>query len=331
MSIQVYEGATLDCLRENPIEILRKMLLIRIFEEKVEELFLVKGMLIGPAHLYLGQEAIAVGICSNLKKEDIVITTYRGHGHAIAKGVSIKKIMAELFGKKTGTCKGLGGSMHVAIDVENGILYATAIVGSGIPIAAGIALANKYQGKNLVTVCFFGDGAVNTGAFHEGLNIAALWKLPVIFVCENNLYAMSTHISRSLSSKSIAERASSYNMDVFIVDGNDVLSVYKLARELVEKVRNGIGPFFIEARTYKMKGHGVYDPALYRDKEEVKRWLERDPIKLFKEKLIKENIITEREFENLRSEIVKEVEESIDFAIKSDYLDFNELYNLVWV
>ncbi len=331
MSIQIYEGASLNSLKEDSVEILKKMLLIRIFEEKVEELFLVKGMLIGPSHLYLGQEAIAVGFCSNLKKEDILVTTYRCHGHAIAKGVSIKKLMAELFGKKTGTCKGLGGSMHAAIDVENGVLYATAIVGSGIPIAAGIALANKYQNKKLVTVCFFGDGAVNTGAFHEGLNIAALWRLPVIFVCENNFYAMSTHISKSMSSKSIAERASSYNIDVFIVDGNDVISVYNLANELIEKVRNGIGPFFVEARTYRMKGHGVYDPGLYRDKEEVKRWLERDPIKIYKDRLIKENILTEKDFEEIKLKITQEVEESIEFAVKSDYLDFNDLYNLVWV
>lgn len=329
MAIEAIESASLKSVKD-PIFLLRKMIEIRKFEEKIEELFLVKGILIGPAHLYLGQEAIATGVCANLRKEDIVVTTYRCHGHAIAKGVSIKKLMAEMFGKKTGTCKGLGGSMHAAISLEDGIMLATAIVGSGIPIAAGIALANKYSNKDIVTVCFFGDGAVNTGAFHEGMNIACLWKLPLLLVCENNFYAMSTHISRSLSSKSIADRAASYNCGVFIVDGNDVLAVYEATRKAIDMIRKGSGPVFIEARTYKMKGHGVYDEGKYRDPNEVMKWLERDPIKIYKNKLIEEGMIKEAEVKKIEEEITKEIEEAVEFAMKSEVLDFKELYNLVW-
>jgi len=320
----------LNELDVEPINLLKKMLQIRKFEEKIEELFLVKGTLIGPAHLYLGQEAIAVGICSALKKDDYVITSYRCHGHAIAKGVNIKKLMAEMFGKETGTCKGLGGSMHAAISPEDGLIYATAIVGSQIPIAAGLALSNKYLNRKIATVCFFGDGAVNTGAFHEGMNLASLWKLPVLYVCENNLYAEFTHITRSLSSKSIAERAASYNMKVFIVDGNDVISVYKVAKDCIEKIRNLNGPIFIEARTYRMKGHGVYDQAKYRDPNEVNEWLQRDPIRIFKEKLIKEKLLDEEGYKKLEREVINEVEDAVRFTEESKVLEFNELEKLVY-
>lgn len=330
MEIKTVQSASIKELDVDPINVLRKMLEIRKFEEKIEELFLVKGTLIGPAHLYLGQEAIAVGVCSALNKEDYVITSYRCHGHAIAKGVSIKKLMAEMFGKKTGTCKGLGGSMHAAISLEDGLIYATAIVGSQIPIAAGLALANKYLDKKIATVCFFGDGATNTGAFHEGMNLASLWKLPVIYVCENNMYAEFTHITRSLSSRSIAERAASYNMKVMIVDGNDVLSVYKAAKEAVSEVRNLQGPIFIEARTYRMKGHGVYDQAKYRDPKEVEEWLKKDPIKMFKNRLINEGIINEKDYEKIEKEVNENIEEAVKFATESETLNFDELYKLVY-
>ncbi|MFP3190091.1 MAG: thiamine pyrophosphate-dependent dehydrogenase E1 component subunit alpha [Thermoproteota archaeon] len=331
MEIRKVQGASLSEIDTDPLKLLRKMVEIRKFEEKIEELFLVKGTLIGPAHLYLGQEAVAVGICSTLSKEDYVITSYRCHGHAIAKGVSLKKLMAEMFGKKTGTCKGLGGSMHAAISLEDGLVYATAIVGSQIPIAAGLALANKYLNKKIATVCFFGDGATNTGAFHEGINLASLWKLPVLYVCENNLYAEFTHITRSLSSRSVAERASSYNMKVIVVDGNDVVSVYKAAKEAVTEIRNLNGPIFIEARTYRMKGHGVYDQAKYRDPKEVEEWLKRDPIKIFKKRLIEEGIMDEKDYERIENEVTKEIEEAVNFAFESELLNFEELYKLVYV
>ncbi|HLI46725.1 MAG TPA: thiamine pyrophosphate-dependent dehydrogenase E1 component subunit alpha, partial [Geobacterales bacterium] len=237
--------------------------------------------------------------------------------------------MAEMFGKKTGTCKGLGGSMHAAISVENGIILATAIVGSGIPIAAGIAMANKYLGKDIITTCFFGDGAVNTGAFHEGMNAAALWKLPILFVCENNLYAMSTHITRSLSSKSIADRAHAYNMEVLIADGNDVLSVYNATKEAIDMIRKGNCPVFIEARTYKMKGHGVYDEGKYRDPNEVAKWLERDPIKIYKNKLFEAKLIDEETIKKMERDISAEIEDAVQQAMKDEVLDFQELYKLV--
>src|SRR5208282_1135866 len=248
-------GLTKDLLRE----MLRKMLIIRKFEEKVEELFIVKGLLIGPSHLYLGQEAIAVGAMNALATDDLTVTTYRGHGHALAKGVPANLCMAELFGKSTGNCKGLGGSMHVAIYPKTGSLYATAIVGSGIPIAAGVGLGLKQKKSQNIVATFFGDGAVNTGAFHEGMNLIALWKLPVLLYCENNQYAMSTPVSKAVSSRSISERARAYNMETVVVNGNDVLSVYVATKDAAQRARTSSQPTFFECITYKMKGHGVYD------------------------------------------------------------------------
>jgi len=223
-------GLTKEKLRD----MLRKMLIIRKFEEKVEELFIVKGLLIGPSHLYLGQESIAVGAMMALHPEDLTVTTYRGHGHALAKDVPANLCMAELFGKSTGNCKGLGGSMHVAIYPKTGSLYATAIVGSGIPITAGVGLGLKQRGSKQIAATFFGDGACNTGAFHEGMNLIALWKLPVLLFCENNQYAMSTPVKLAVSSPSIAERARSYGMETMVVSGNDVVAVYVAAKSAAE-------------------------------------------------------------------------------------------------
>ncbi len=250
---------------------LRKMVLLRKFEEKIEELFLVKGALIGPSHLYLGQEAIAVGAMTALDPNDLTVTTYRGHGHALAKDVPPNLCMAELFGKSTGNCKGLGGSMHVAIYPKTGSLYATAIVGSGIPIAAGVGFGLKHKKSQNIVATFFGDGAVNTGAFHEGMNLIALWKLPVLLYCENNQYAMSTPVSKAVSSRSIAERARAYNMETVVVNGNDVLSVYVATKDAAKRARTSSHPTFFECITYKMKGHGVYDKGEYRPREEVEK------------------------------------------------------------
>jgi len=311
---------------EKALNIYKKMVEIRKFEEKVEELFLVKGILSGPSHLYLGQEAVATGVLSALRREDLMVTTYRCHGHALAKGIDMKLVMAELFGKATGTCKGLGGSMHASIYPELGSIYATAIVGSGIPIAVGLAYSLKYQGKDNLVVCFFGDGAVNTGAFHEGMNLASLWKVPLLLVCENNFYAMSTRVDKAVSSSSIAQRALSYNMETLVVDGNDVLSVYAATKVAEEFIRRGDGPFFLECRTYRMKGHGVYDKAEYRPKEEVEEWLRRDPIKLYKEKLPFKG----EDLEKIEEEVKREVEEAVDFALRSPVLDFDELQNYVY-
>jgi TPP-dependent pyruvate/acetoin dehydrogenase alpha subunit len=316
--------------RETLHHMLWKMLLLRKFEEKVEELFLVKGLLIGPSHLYLGQEAIAVGAMMALEPTDLTVTTYRGHGHALAKDVPAKLCMAELFGKSSGNCKGLGGSMHVAIYPKTHSMYATAIVGSGIPITAGVGLGLKLQKSKSIVATFFGDGAVNTGAFHEGLNMIALWKLPVLLFCENNQYAMSTPVRKAVSSSSIAERARAYGLQTMVVDGNDVASVYVASKAAAENARNNFGPVFLECMTYKMKGHGVYDKGDYRPKEEVAKWLERDPIKVFKKRLLDAGLITQAQIDEAESATRHEIEESVAFATQGSPLPFDEITKYVY-
>jgi len=316
--------------KEFLLRVLRRMIEIRRFEERVERLFLQEGALIGPSHLYLGQEAVAAGAIAALKDDDLITSTYRGHGHAIAKGVPMKPLMAELFGKITGTCKGLGGSMHVAICPERGSVYATAIVGSGIPIATGIGLALRREGKSRVAMTFFGDGASNTGAFHEGLNLASVWKVPVIFVCENNLYAMSTRADYAVAAESVAARAQAYKMRGMVADGNDAVAIYLAAKEAIDLARNGQGPTLLECMTYKLHGHGVYDKGDYRPKEEVEAWLKRDPINQLEAKLLKANLTTQADFEQIEKEVAAEVEESITFAKVSPVLPFDELPKLVY-
>lgn len=311
-------------------EMLRKMLLLRKFEEKVEELFMVKGLLIGPSHLYLGQEAIAVGAMMALHPDDLTVTTYRGHGHALAKNVPAKLCMAELFGKSTGNCKGLGGSMHVAIYPKTGSLYATAIVGSGIPITAGVGLGLKQQKSRKIAATFFGDGACNTGAFHEGVNLIALWRLPVLLFCENNKYAMSTPVEKAVSSPSIAERAHAYGMETTVVNGNDAVSVYVAAKEAAERARKLAEPTFIECVTYKMKGHGVYDKGDYRPKEEVAKWMEKDPILTFKNRMLQQGLITQNEIEKMETTVGREIEDAVVFAMHSPVLPFEEINRYVY-
>ena len=329
--VEADEYAKHGLSRQKLLRMLRKMIEIRRFEERVERLFLQEGALIGPSHLYLGQEAVAAGAIGALNDDDLITTTYRGHGHAIAKGVPLKMLMAELFGKATGTCKGLGGSMHVAIYPETGSVYATAIVGSGIPIAAGIALALHQAGKRQVVMTFFGDGASNTGAFHEGMNLAAVWKLPVIFVCENNLYAMSTRADQAVAAESVAARAEAYRMRSIVVDGNDAAAVFLGAKEAIENARAGQGPTLLECMTYKLKGHGVYDKAEYRPKEEVEQWLKRDPINGLQAKLLKANLTTPAEIDQVEKEVVAAVEESVTFAKSSPVLPFQDLAKYVYV
>jgi TPP-dependent pyruvate/acetoin dehydrogenase alpha subunit len=317
--------------RERLLSVLRKMIEIRRFEERVERLFLQEGALIGPSHLYLGEEAVAAGAILALNDDDLISSTYRGHGHAIAKGVPLKLLMAELFGKATGTCKGLGGSMHVAICPEKGSMYATAIVGSGIPIATGVGLALQREGKRRVAMTFFGDGASNTGAFHEGINLASVWKVPVIFVCENNLYAMSTRADYAVAAESVAARAQAYEMRGVTADGNDAVAVFLAAKEAIDLARNGQGPTLLECMTYKLKGHGVYDKGEYRPKEEIEEWLKRDPIKTLEAKLFEANLATQADFDQIEKEVVAEVEESVAFAKASPVLPFDELAKYVYV
>lgn len=323
-----FEHHGLTC--EKLLQMLQKMLLLRRFEEKVEELFIVKGALIGPSHLYLGQEAIAVGAMTALRPDDLSITTYRGHGHALAKDVPANLCMAELFGKSTGTCKGLGGSMHVAIYPKTGSLYATAIVGSGLPIAAGVGLGLKYKKTGQVVICFFGDGATNTGAFHEATNLIALWRLPVLLFCENNKYGMSTSVDRAVSSPSIAERGRSYGMETVVVNGNDVVSVFVATKAAAERARRGSEPTFLECVTYKTKGHGVYDKAEYRPKDEVESWLERDPIVSFENRLVKGKLATQADVESAEKQARQEVEDAVVFASQGSPVPFEDLKNYVY-
>jgi pyruvate dehydrogenase E1 component alpha subunit len=296
---------------------LQKMLEIRFFEERVFDLY-GQNLVPGTIHLYAGEEAVAVGVCSNLQNDDYITSTHRGHGHCIAKGADMNRIMAEILGKETGYCKGKGGSMHIA-DFNIGMLGATAVVGAGLPIAVGAGLSAKLKHTNQVTACFFGEGASNQGTFHESLNLAAAWDLPVIFVCENNLYAMGTRQSRIMKIANIADRATAYGMPGCIADGNDVLAVYETARAAVERARNGKGPTLIECKTYRHKGHSRVDPAKYRGKEEVQEWLQKDPIKKLKQRLLDDRIMTAEEISGIEKEAKAKIEASVKFALESPY------------
>jgi len=295
----------------------KRMLEIRFFEEKVFDLY-AQNLVPGTIHLYLGEEAVAVGVCSLLKKDDYITSTHRGHGHCIAKGAELKRTMAEILGKKTGYCKGKGGSMHIA-DFKIGMLGATAVVGAGLPIAVGAGLSAKLRKTDQVVACFFGEGASNQGTFHESINMASIWKLPVIFVCENNLYAMGTRQSRVMAIENVADRAVAYGIPGVVVDGNDVLAVYEATQKAVERARKGEGPTLIECKTYRHKGHSRVDPAKYRPKEEVEEWLAKDPIKCFKEKLLQTNTLTESEIQQIEKEVSDEIEEAVKFAMESPY------------
>jgi pyruvate dehydrogenase E1 component alpha subunit len=303
--------------REMLVGMYRKMLEIRFFEEKVFDLY-GQNLVPGTIHLYAGEEAIAVGVCAALERDDYITSTHRGHGHCIAKGADLKWTMAEILGKKTGYCKGKGGSMHIA-DFSIGMLGATAVVGAGIPIAVGAGLSIKLRKTRQVVACFFGEGASNQGTFHEGINMASVWRLPVIFICENNLYAMGTRQSRVMNIENIADRAIAYGIPGVVVDGNDVLAVYEATVKAVERARKGEGPTLIECKTYRHKGHSRVDPAKYRPKEEVEEWLAKDPIKRFKEKLLQEGAITEAEIQQIEQEVAAEIDEAVRFAMESPY------------
>ena len=298
-------------------EMLRKMVEIRFFEEKVFELY-GQNLVPGTIHLYAGEEAVAVGVCSVLEKTDYLTSTHRGHGHCIAKGADLSRTMAEILGKQTGYCKGKGGSMHIA-DFAIGMLGATAVVGAGLPIAVGAGLSAKLRGTKQVVACFFGEGASNQGTFHESLNIASVWGLPVVFVCENNLYAMGTRQSRVMNIENIADRASAYGFPGMMVDGNDVVAVYEASAIAVERARRCEGPTLIECKTYRRRGHSRVDPAKYRPKDEVQEWLGKDPIKLFKERLIQGNIFSESEIVSVEKEVETRIEEAVRFALDSPF------------
>jgi len=314
--------------QEKLLKFYQEMKRIRIFEENVKNLF-KEGKIHGTVHLYIGEESIAVGVCANLLDKDYIISTHRGHGHCLAKGADPKKMMAEILGKETGYSYGKGGSMHIA-DVNSGILGANGIVGAGLPISLGSSLASKIRKENNVTVCFFGDGAANNGVFHESLNLASLWKLPILFVCENNQYAVSTNVKNSSSTNTIAERGSAYNIPGILIDGNNVLDVYNQTKDFVEDIRNGKGPILVECLTYRTEGHYVGDSADYRSKEEEKKWKQKDPIKNFTEYLIENNIIEKKDLEKIDKNISEEIKEAVRFAIDSPEPKMNYLYNHVY-
>ena len=314
--------------REKLIGMLRKMYEIRYFEQKADELFAL-GKVHGTMHLSIGEEAVAVGAISAIRPDDYILSTHRGHGHCIAKGADIKLMMAEFLGKETGYCRGRGGSMHIA-DVERGNLGATGVVGGGIPIAMGVGLSIKMRGTDQVVLGFFGDGAANLGAFHESLNMAAIWDLPVVYICENNQYAMSMSVKRAFRIENIADRAAAYGMPGVVVDGNDVLAVYQAVAEAVRRARSGQGPTLIEAKTYRWKGHSKSDQERYRTREEVEAWKERCPIKRFRAKLIAEGVIREEEAERIEMEAKRTIEEALEFAEASPEPSVEEIMEGVY-
>jgi pyruvate dehydrogenase E1 component alpha subunit len=298
------------------------MLEIRFFEEKVFDLY-GQNLVPGTIHLYAGEEAVAVGVCSNLRKDDYITSTHRGHGHCIAKGADLKRVMAEILGKETGYCKGKGGSMHIA-DFNVGMLGATAVVGAGLPIAVGAGLSAKLRHTDQVVACFFGEGASNQGTFHESLNLASIWNLPVIFVCENNLYAMGTRQSRVMRIENVSDRASGYGILGVCVDGNDVLSVYEAACIAVDNARKGQGPTLMECKTYRRRGHSRADPGKYRAKEEVDEWLAKDPIRRLKDKVLKDHVLEEDEIAKIQKEAEALVEAAAKFALESPFPEPDE-------
>ena len=294
-------------------DVLRKMYLIRRFEEGAEDSY-TRGLIHGTMHLSIGQEASALGICMPLNGDDQITSTHRGHGHCIAKGAQVDRMFAEFFGKTTGYCKGRGGSMHIA-DVSQGNLGANGIVAGGIPIAVGAALSAKMQKNGKVVICFFGDGANNEGAFHESLNMASIWKLPVVFVCENNGYGMSTSTARSTAVANIADRAAGYSMPGVIVDGNNFSAVAEASSAAIERARRGEGPTLIESKTYRHRGHSKSDRNRYRTKEEIDEWKElRDPIDLFETELRQFGILNDAGIEEVRASVEKEIADGIQFA-----------------
>jgi pyruvate dehydrogenase E1 component alpha subunit len=295
------------------ISLYRKMLLIRQFEERVKYLFL-EGIMPGTIHQYQGQEAIAVGVCSALEPDDVITSTHRPHGHALAKGLTVESLMHELFGKSTGCCGGKGGSMHVG-DLEKGMVPAVAIVGGGLPIATGIALAFKMKKESRVAVAFMGDGAVNEGAFHEAVNMGAIWSLPVIYVIENNLYSASTPIFEMVRLKKLSDRAAGYGLPGVTIDGNNVLEVFATARQVVQRARAGEGPTLVECLTYRITGHSRRDPCNYQPEEERKEALKKEPIRRFADYLLSGGMIDQAGLDGIRAEVDSEIERAVESAL----------------
>ncbi|MED2945199.1 thiamine pyrophosphate-dependent dehydrogenase E1 component subunit alpha [Bacillus swezeyi] len=316
--------------KEKAVWMYKKMLEIRRFEDRVHELF-AQGILPGFVHLYAGEEAVAVGVCAHLNDKDSITSTHRGHGHCIAKGCDLKGMMAEIYGKATGLCKGKGGSMHIA-DFDKGMLGANGIVGGGFPLACGSALTAKYKKTKNVSVCFFGDGANNQGTFHEGINLAAIWKLPVIFVAENNGYGEATPFSYASSCKSIADRAAGYGIPGIQVNGKDVLAVYQAAEQAVKRAKNGEGPTLIECMTYRNYGHFEGDAQSYKTNEEkTEHQEEKDAISAFRHDLLTRQVLNEAELTEIEAAVAEAIDEAVEFSEESAYPDHAELLKDVYV
>ena len=314
--------------KKTAVELFRTMVKIRRFDETVIQLY-ADGEIPGFMHLYIGEEAVAAGVCAALNKSDYITSTHRGHGHCIAKGGRPDYMMAELFGRKTGYCKGKGGSMHIA-DLDIGILGANGIVSGGIPTAVGAAVGIQYQDDDRVAVSFFGDGATNVGQFHEACNLASIWELPVIFVCENNLFAQTTPRTEHQKIKDVAARASAYDMPAVTVDGNDVIEVYQASKEAVKRARDGGGPTFIECKTYRWRGHWEGDPQPYRTQDEVKEWKLKCPITRFRRSLIENKVTLKQELESIDKIIEDELQKAVEFARISPFPEPEEALDDVY-
>ena len=297
----------------------------RRFEEEVFELYKT-GLMPGLAHLYLGEEAVAAGACKALNENDFIGSTHRGHGHLVARGADLNKMMAEILGKETGYSKGKGGSMHI-MALDKGILGANGIVGGEIPIATGAAYGSKLRGSDEVTICFFGDSASNQGTFHESINMAAAWNLPIVYLVENNLYGISVDIRRVTKEHHIAKRAAGYGIDGITIDGNDVFTVYEEVKKAVDKARRGEGPSIVECLTYRWQGHHVGDPGLYRPEEEIKEWKAKEPLL----KLEALNLLSEEEISKIKESVEVEIKEAVKYAVDSPYPEIEEAYNDVFV
>ena len=293
------------------LKMYKQMLLIRQFELEVKRL-LEQMKIKGTAHLYIGEEAVAVGVCSALKNNDYITSTHRGHGHCIAKGGNVNRMMAELFGKTNGYCKGKGGSMHIA-DMETFNLGANGIVGGGVPIATGAGLSIKMRNSTQVAICFFGDTTTNQGSFHESVNMASIWDLPVIYICENNFYGISINIKDAMKANNIADRIKAYNIPAYTIDGNNVSEVYEATKKALAYTRSGKGPYFLECITYRWLGHSRSDPCVYRPEGEKEKWMEKCPIKRLEADLLNSNV-DKTELEKIKKEVIREVEKAIAFG-----------------
>jgi pyruvate dehydrogenase E1 component subunit alpha len=314
--------------RGHALFLLRQMVRIRRFEEKCAELYSaakIRGFL----HLYIGEEAVAVGAMQALEPDDAIVATYREHGHALVRGVAASAIMAEMYGKREGCCRGRGGSMHI-FDSATRFYGGNAIVGGGLPLAVGLALADKMQGRSRVTACFFGEGAVAEGEFHECMNLAALWKLPVVFCCENNLYAMGTALKRSESETDLCLKATAYEMPAWPVDGMDVMACEEAAERAVLAVRSGGGPCFLEFRTYRFRAHSMFDPQLYRDKQEIELWKKRDPVLVFQTSLREHGYLGDDDLKSIEDEVAAEIAKAIEFAEAGTWEPVEDLTRFVY-